>query len=90
MESSVEGSESKSCKSVTAVEDLEEGEIVEKEHGDSNTLTTNVSSFCSSPTGVCSSYTTITPASTTHGKPSPTKELCPKFTTTGTDIYNLH
>lgn len=86
MESSVEGSESMSCESVTAVEDLEEGEIIEKEHGDSNTLITNVSSLCSSPTGVSSSHITITPALSVHDKPSPARKLCPIFTTTGTDI----
>lgn len=90
MESSVDGSENTSCESVTAIDDLEEGEIVEKEDGQSSTLTTNLNSFCSSPTAPSSSHTTVVPAWSTHDKPSPVKELCPTFTITGTDIYNLH
>jgi hypothetical protein len=87
---SVGGSQDTSCETVTVTDEHEEGEIIEEKGGDSDTLITSVSSPHSSPIWSSSFHAPITSASSVSDKLSPTNELCPRFTSTGTDIYNLH
>lgn len=79
---------STSCESSSVTDEHEEGEIIEKEE-DSDTLITNDSSLHSSLTLPSSSCTPPIPATYVPEKPSCNKELCPIFTSTGTNIYNL-
>lgn len=88
-ESYVEVIQGASRETITVVDELEEGEIIEKEEDDSDTLITNDSSLHSSLTLPTSSHSSTTPATYVVEKPLLVNELCPTFTNTGTNIYNL-